>query len=100
MSAEVTPSVAALVAATVTKAFSLPHNLGDLDLTLTNLDLSCCGLASKIPESLDRLSNVTTLNLSENKLNGEIPSSLMHLSHLTILNLRMNKLSCKIKEEL
>ena len=56
-----------------------------------SLDLSLLGL-SEVPDSIGRLTNLTTLDLGGNQL-SEVPDSITQLANLTRLSLDVNQLS-------
>jgi internalin A len=68
----------------------IPESIAKLT-NLTTLDLRGNKL-TKIPESITKLTNLTTLNLRNNQLT-EIPESITKLTNLTKLYLRYNQLT-------
>lgn len=65
-----------------------------------SLILAGNGLAGTVPESLGRLTALTTLDLMGNRLSGPIPAELGSLAHLEFLDLGRNRLTGAIPAEL
>ncbi|CAL5000051.1 unnamed protein product [Urochloa decumbens] len=76
---------------------SLPSWIWNLS-SLSELDLSSCGLSGKIPDELGKLTSLKFLALADNKLKGEIPRSANRLFKLVNLDLSRNLLSGDITE--
>ncbi|CAL5000802.1 unnamed protein product [Urochloa decumbens] len=76
---------------------SLPSWIWNLS-SLSELDLSSCGLSGKIPDELGKLTSLKFLALADNKLKGQIPRSANRLCKLVNLDLSRNLLSGDITE--
>ncbi|RCV32101.1 hypothetical protein SETIT_6G230900v2 [Setaria italica] len=61
--------------------------------SLSELDLSSCGLSGEIPDELGKLTSLKSLALADNKLKGGIPRSASRLCKLVNLHLSRNLLS-------
>ncbi|KAK8451611.1 hypothetical protein SEVIR_6G237300v4 [Setaria viridis] len=71
---------------------SLPSWIWNLS-SLSELDLSSCGLSGEIPNELGKLTSLKSLALADNKLKGGIPRSVSRLCKLVNLHLSRNILS-------
>ncbi|KAJ1269434.1 hypothetical protein BS78_07G211600 [Paspalum vaginatum] len=71
---------------------SLPSWIWNLS-SLSELDLSSCGLSGRIPDELGKLASLKFLSLADNKLEGVIPRSASFLCNLVHIDLSGNLLS-------
>ncbi|KAG2585453.1 hypothetical protein PVAP13_6KG385900 [Panicum virgatum] len=71
---------------------SLPSWIWNLS-SLSELDLSSCGLSGVIPDELGKLTSLKFVGLADNKLEGSIPRSVSSLCNLVHLDLSGNLLS-------
>ncbi|PVH48306.1 hypothetical protein PAHAL_4G304600 [Panicum hallii] len=76
---------------------SLPSWIWNLS-SLSELDLSSCGLSGRIPDELGKLTSLRFLSLADNKLKGGIPGSASSFCNLVHIDLSGNLLSGNITE--
>ncbi|KAL7242003.1 hypothetical protein ACSBR1_014561 [Camellia fascicularis] len=70
----------------------LPASIGNLSVSLDNIDDSYCGIRGSIPSEIANLSNLAFLNIDGNELIGFIPITTKNLSKLQILSLYDNRI--------
>ncbi|KAL2644860.1 hypothetical protein R1flu_012447 [Riccia fluitans] len=80
-------------------SISIPHSDGDLNETLTFLNLSWNRLGGEIPLLMGTLKKLVFLDLSHNKLEGEIPPNMVDLTLLSAVDLSNNNLSGVIPDK-
>ncbi|KAL2644857.1 hypothetical protein R1flu_012444 [Riccia fluitans] len=80
-------------------SISIPHSDGDLNETLTFLNLSRNILGGEIPLLMGTLKKLVSLDLSHNKLEGEIPPNMVDLTLLSAVDLSNNNLSGVIPDK-
>ncbi|CAM8955348.1 unnamed protein product [Rhodiola kirilowii] len=71
----------------------IPQSVGNLSLSLRDLNLGRNRIYGSIPFQIGNLINLATLGIQQNSLTGEIPASIGNLYKLRELYLSRNKLS-------
>uniref|UniRef100_M1CRJ6 non-specific serine/threonine protein kinase n=2 Tax=Solanum tuberosum TaxID=4113 RepID=M1CRJ6_SOLTU len=76
----------------------LPDSIGNLSISIMELELYSSEIRGQIPLGIGNLSNLNTLSLSGNDLTGSVPTTLCDLHILQRLGLGLNRLSGSLPE--
>jgi len=79
---------------------TIPHQIGEDNPNMQNLNLVGNRLLGTIPESIGKMLNLVYLQLSENSLYGSLPNTLGYLSALEYLYVDTNRLVGEIPSSL
>jgi len=78
---------------------NISSSIGELSMTLVELDLGGNQITGTLPDSLFELSDLTSLILFSNQLNGTISSAIENLDQLNELQLQRNEFTGTIPDD-